>query len=265
MENNEFCPVCRSTKITIKHITSIAKKTKGISFNFIICNLCGFINNPENKYDYIEKGFLVGSMPDTGSRAGDGKLPRREYRIAEMALEIMQRKSFNEKPNLLIFGAGLSKDHELISAELKFNNVNITDIGNFQNSEKYIPMNSSNKFDVIIASEVIEHFTDIDKDFSQLFSKLNEDGLLIAGTNIHDYSSIEKLVYPFSPGHTSYYTGESLFHIAKKFDMKLDFRTPAIGLKSGGPRKRYIFLFKNPIIGEYISYYFANHHLAPSE
>lgn len=259
------CRTCGSSALVVRTITCTVPKMHGATFDFTFCRDCGFVSNPDNLYDYAEEGFVADNSPEDGTRAGDGVTPRREYRIAEMAADIVERCVPGRGHELLIFGAGASRDHQLISAQLPFERVALADIDNYQNVEDFVPIHSQEQFDVVIASEVIEHFIDLENDFRRLFSKVRQNGLVIAGTNIHNQKLIRGLTYPFSPGHVSYHSGRSLAVVARRFGLKVDFRTPAIALADGGPRKRYVFFYRDPAIGECISQYFADHHLAPSE
>ncbi len=260
------CAACGSEALSNQTITCEVQATKGKTCKFVICDSCGFVSNPHNLHNYLESGFGPTSIPQIGTRAGDGVQPRREYRIAEMAIDILSRRSPGLSPKVLVFGPGLSRDHALIAARLPVARVAVTDMDNFQAASDFVPLDESRqKFDIVVASEVIEHFTDLEKDFTNLLSKVKDDGLVVAGTNICDGWPLHRLVYPFITGHTSYYTGRSLQAVARRFGMTVDFRVPAIAFASAGPRKRYVFFYRDPLIGECISQYFADHHLAPSE
>ncbi|WP_312957655.1 methyltransferase domain-containing protein [Stutzerimonas nitrititolerans] len=260
------CRSCGSDALDTETIACSVPKLRGKSFRFETCRSCGFVSNPDNQHDYAEVGFSEGSRPEIGTRAGDGVQPRREYKMAEMAADILAYRSPELRSKLLVFGAGLSRDHQLISTQLPFARVALSDVDNFQSTQDFVPLGlREQEFDVVIASEVLEHFTNLETDFTNLFSKVNDSGLVVASTNIHDGSPLHRLVYPFSPGHVSYHSGRSLYAVAKRFGMKLDFRVPAIAMGSGGPRKRYVFFYRDPVLGECISQYFADHCLAPSE
>lgn len=261
----DSCRSCGSASLAKRSIACAVPRMRGATFGFTFCRSCGFVSNPDNTHDYLDEGFNDGSRPETGTRAGDGVQPRREYRMAEVAADILGRRFPGRRHELLVFGAGLSRDHQLVSERLPFDRVALTDIGNFQQAADFVPLDSEEKFDAVVASEVIEHFTDLESDFRNLFSKVRDGGLVIAGTNINDGTPLHRLIYPFSPGHVAYHSGRSLLAVSRRFGMKLDFRTPAIALGKGGPRKRYVFFYRDPAVGECIAQYFADHHLAPSE
>ena len=263
------CNACGSTDLSFETVTCTIQKWLGKTCDFVICSCCGYAGNPGNTHDYRCAPFDPGSQPETSVRAGDGVTPRREYRMAEMGIEILQNhfgKAF--APDVVVYGAGLSQDHVLIQQQLPVSRVAVSDLGNFQEAQDFVPFDSREaEFDLMVACEVVEHFTDLDEDFANLLHKVRDSGLVIASTNLRDGLPLETVTYPFEEGHTSDYSGRSLIEIGRRFGVKVDFRTPAIALKmsTGGPRKRYVFFYRDPAIGECISQYFADHHLAPSE
>lgn len=263
IQETEKCIICESNKIYKKKIQSqLSEKT----FDFLFCNSCDLVRNPKNQHIYTKLKFTEGSIPGNKKRVGDGVTPGREFRMVETALNILNNANRNDDKTALIFGAGLSKDHELIRKNIIIKNIKITDIENFQSSEHYTSIHSKEKFDIVIASEVIEHFEDPINDMKNLLSKIKPDGIVIASTNIHDGSEISRLVYPFSPGHVMYYSGRSLITLAKKLGYKVDFRLPKISQnKLGGPRKRYVIFYKNIEVEELIIEYFSKNCFALSE
>lgn len=261
-----LCAACGSNDVAQQTIASEIAAAKGKVCDFLICGACGFVSNPKNTHDYVYSGFGATSDPQMGTRAGDGIQPRREYRMAEMAVDILSRRSIGQRPDVLIFGPGLSRDHALIAQSLEVASVALTDMGNFQSATNFVPLEATDStFDIVVASEVIEHFTDLKTDFTNLLSKVKTDGLVVASTNVNDGWPLRRLIYPFITGHTAYYSGRALQAVARRFGMIVDFRVPAIAFGSAGPRKRYIFFYHDPRLAESISAYFADHHVAPSE
>jgi len=254
------CIICNSGNTTIEKITNI----KNIECEFAVCNDCDFIHNPKNYFEYKKDSFkTVSSDPKTSKRAGDGKRAGREYKMAETTLNILKD---NSPKNILLFGVGMSLDHKLLKKNFPENKVYISDIDNFQQEENFVHLDKNKKFDIIIASEVIEHFTDPINEFKRIFSKLNEEGMIVASTNIKDNTPLSRLLYPFLRGHTSYYSGKSLIHLARKFGFEIDFRLPAISQnKTIGPRKRYVFFYKSPKVHDAILVYFSQRCFALSE
>lgn len=262
------CRACGCIDVSVEAITCTIPPFQDRTSEFFICGGCGYAGSPGNVSDYRTTPFHTGSRPESSTRVGDGISPRREYRMAEMGVDILRRYRDYFRPDVLVFGSGLSKDYILIKQQLPVSRVAISDLLNFQSAEDFVPVEAPvPEFDLMIACEVIEHFIDLQEDFSNLLGKIRDGGLVIASTNMRDSLPLDRVTYPFLRGHTSYYTGCSLQEIGRRFGMKVDFRTPAIAMsmKTGGPRKRYIFFYRDPAIGECISQYFADYHLAPSE
>ena len=70
------------------------------------------------------------------------------------------------------------------------------------------------RFDVVVASEVIEHFLDPVADLRALFDFVEPEGLLVCGTNLYDGGRLSRQSYAFVPGHTSYWSAPSLLMTA---------------------------------------------------
>ncbi|WP_313054972.1 methyltransferase domain-containing protein [Pseudomonas lopnurensis] len=269
--STQQCAACGSIDTTARAITCTAPgSSQGKTFEFIFCNSCRFVSNPSNGHDFREDGaFRAGTnLPETSMRVGDGTRPGREFRMAEMGVDILRRYQEDLRPDVMVFGPGMSRDHALMKERLLVSRMAVSDLSNFQSVLDFVPVTSRQaEFDLVIASEVVEHFTDLQEDFSNLLFKVRETGLLIACTNMHDGVPLEGLAYPFDVGHTSYYSGQSLQAICERLSsgIRLDFRTPAVAFRGAGPRKRYIFFYRDAELGQCIAQYFADHHVAASE
>lgn len=258
------CEACGSNSVlTEKHLCK-KPPTQGRSFNFIICKDCGFIYSPDNRTAYVNNRVL-NTAPEPGGRAGNGIVPGREFRIAEMAVRILASSGVT-MPSVCVVGAGPSRDHQLIAKVLPVGDVAITDVFNFQNADNFILLeNTKRRFDLLIASEVIEHFTQPRKDFRAFFQRLSRNGMAIASTTMQGAAPIGEQSYPFLPGHAAFYSGRALLAIAKGLGYEVDFRAPAAAFHSPGPNKRYIFFYRSKRQGREIASYFAETLLAPSE
>jgi SAM-dependent methyltransferase len=124
---------------------------------------------------------------------------------------------------------------------------------------------STDPFDVVIASEVLEHFPDPRANFANLFSYAKDDGIIIAGTNIRDALPMTKVSYMWPRGHVSYWSPPALRVIAREFDMHLDFRMPHCGIGAGGPRKKYVIFSRSLDVMDSVADWFGAHAFAPSE
>jgi SAM-dependent methyltransferase len=261
------CPMCENSMVR-KAVACKVGRLKGTVLTFHSCVVCNSVFAPENTHKYIsvEDFEDIGEIVVSDGRTGDGEEWGREAYLAKYGLQIF-RSTFNDagKKDVLFFGAGISGDHKIIS---KFPDVNvrITDLDNFQNEPNFIPLDDKSKFDLVIISEVIEHFENPEADLENVYSKIKDDGLIICTTNINDtYVSLERLDYPFIPGHTCYYSGLGLISSALKSGLHVDFRNLEGSQGKLGPRKKVIFRFKNMSFYTSLSEFFSRHWLFPSE
>lgn len=267
--HHKTCQACLSDAAHASTITCTANGADfGKALLFWICPSCGFAEAPGNIQDFQSKSDFQGSnMPDSSlGRTGAEDHPGREYLMASMAAEILDNAKI-EFDSILLYGAGMSLDHRWLSRKFPQKKVAVCDIDNFQEIENFVRLDSNEKFDIVVACEVVEHFIEIRENFSRLLSKVSESGICVLSTNISDGGPLEKLTYPFIGGHTAYYSGRSLACIAKSFDsnFRLDFRPPMASLAQLGPRKRYTLLYRSEKIQAEIALYFSRNFMAPSE
>lgn len=254
------CPICFSfslpKEVTLQNDTKPISPIKYRTIRFSICNGCGYSSAPMNRstVNYNPK------KPSKVTRVGDGVTPGREYFMTIDALRLLGRPQVS----VGIFGAGKSKDHELIRRIPGVTSCSIMDLSNHQNSPHYLHINTNESFDIVIACEVVEHFQNPRMEFRNLFKKLKPEGLLIVSTSLKIEDNFEKYIYPFLYGHTSYYTGRSLMFLAKMNMMFVDFRTPAIGARSRSA-KRYVYFTPNHQVRDRVIEYFSRYHHASSE
>lgn len=236
------CNICFSTHLETRRFTfrGEAKPNSYMrhkTMNFLLCLDCGYSYCRENYKDYIKLGADTISSPENYLRVGDGLRPGREFYMAREAIDILRDTDFflpqeaKEKLNrkkfkVLIFAPGNSLDHELLRKLDSVAECKITDLENFQKSSHFVPLETRESFDVVIACEVVEHFTRPRKEFGNLFRYLNRTGILVVSTNIRKDEDFSERTYPFLYGHTSYYSGKSFIFLAEMNGLLIDFRTP---------------------------------------
>jgi hypothetical protein len=272
MDDEKLPLVCSACAAKINRCITLRCEARGLYFGnevtFMPCETCGFVFAPGNTHEYdSEQDFCDTSRPlQKSGRVGTDSRPGREYFMTVMANDLLMRACV--VPNsMLIYGSGLSRDHQWLTRQFPDIQVFICDLMNFQGVEYFVGLESQEKFDIVIACEVVEHFTDIESDFSSLLAKVSECGIVVLSTNIRDGSPLRSLTYPFIPGHTAYYSGRALTLIAKRFDprFQIDFRVPQAALAQLGPTKRYVLIYRDSRIMPAISEYFSEHFTAPSE
>ncbi len=259
------CAVCGSPAAVPVTITD-ARSAHGAPaqakrFRVHICRACGHVGNPENTLDYRTYDGLE-ELTEAG-RIGTPDRQGREYHMAKMAIDILGRDDLE----VLVFGAGRSFDNRHIAALPQVGHVAIADVMQLRDDAEFIDANlpAPRRFDVVVASEVVEHFLDPRGEFVHLFSYLEPDGLLVCGTNVYDGGLLATQSYIFVPGHTSYYSERSLARIAEANGYLLDIRVPLVATGYGGPRKRYLLFSRSPAVMEAAGRYFSTRSYAPSE
>jgi hypothetical protein len=258
------CPICDNEKLKEKIYTChlkeyMNKKQKGYK-----CPNCLFISFPENTAKYmsvLSKNSFEKELRD--SRNSNDQRPGREFYMVKMAVDILEKH--DEEFSISFFGAGNNKDHVWIEKEYPKSIQKLVDLTNIQNSSKYENILEATQSDIVVASEVIEHFTDHSTHFENLIKLMSNDGIIICSTNIYDGSEIEQHIYPFVPGHTSYWSHPALIHIAKKHDLLLHIGTPLVSKTRGGPRKKYVIFCRSKKVYYNLSLYLCKNKFCPSE
>jgi SAM-dependent methyltransferase len=183
--------------------------------------------------------------------------------MAQMGADILGRSSLQ----VMVFGAGRSLDYRHIAELPEVKSVVMSDVVDLGIDADFINITqgTSRRFDLIIACEVVEHFTDPMTEFPRLFRLLSRNGLLVCSTNIYDGRNVANHTYLYSRGHVSYYGPRAFREIARRSQMLFDFRLPAIVTGTAGPRKRYVLFSRSARNMQQVVEYFGSHTYAPSE
>lgn len=226
-----------------------------------VCPRCGYVQVKEKLTDRYRGTTDINQLPGGGSRIGTEETPGREFKMARMALDILNRDGVD----VMVYGIGRSMDNHHIASLPRVHHVAIGDIMKARDDAEFHDANQPAKrqFDIVIASEVIEHFRSPHEDFAKLFQFVSRDGILVCGTNIYGGGNLSRDRYPYYPDHTSYYSPTSLLEIANKNGFFLDFRTPKMGGRPG--RKRYVLFTKSARVQRATALYFGAKAFAPSE
>lgn len=227
-----------------------------------VCRRCGYVAIDEISADRYRGATSLDDIPHTGSaRVGTAERPGREFQLARMALDILDRK----KPvDVLVYGAGHSMDNLHIQRLPGVRETSIADIMQVRDDAPFVDANNPGRrrFPVVVSSEVVEHFRDPLVDFGRLFGLVGPRGLLACGTSLRDDTRpLRRQRYLFYPDHTSLYTPEALQVIAAEHGFQVDFRT-GFGL---GPLKRYLLFTRSAEVRDRVTAYFGRHDHGPSE
>jgi hypothetical protein len=251
------CLICGSTNLKFYDIERPTRH-----YEIRICQRCRYVSNAGNTVDYTK--FQSLDKFALTPRVGTEDRPGREFHMAAMGADILKRKSLS----VMVFGAGRSLDYQHIAQLPSVNRVIMSDVVDLRGEADFINITkgTDQRFDLIIACEVVEHFTDPGLEFPRLFDLLTENGLLICSTNIYNGGNPDHHSYLYLRGHVSYYSPRSLAVIAKKSKMLFDFRLPLFGPPQVfGKRKRYILFTRSLENLQKTAEYFGSHTYAPAE
>lgn len=227
----------------------------------VVCGQCRYVHLPDNVHDYTQSTSTesLGAAP----RVGTLDQPGREFGMAELGVDVLGRSGLS----VLVYGVGRSFDNVHIAKLEQVDRVAIGDIMVIRDDADFVDIAkpAAETFDIVIASEVIEHFVDPQPDFAQLFGFVADDGVLICSTNINDGRSLDRTAYIFGRGHVSYYSPQALRTVATSHGQRLDFRVPLAATGRAGPRKRYVIFARSGAVMDAVSDYFGRHVYAPSE
>jgi hypothetical protein len=250
------CLVCGSRKTRVRQVRRPTR-----TFEIRICQRCRYVSNPGNTVDYT--AFTSVTRFALTPRVGTAERPGREFHMARMGVQIL-----GDGPlRVMVFGAGRSLDYQHIARLRGVERVVMSDVVDLRGEADFINITkgTSERFDLIIACEVVEHFTDPRAEFPRLFDLLTKRGLLVCSTNIYDGKSVAKQSYLYLRGHTSYYSPRAIAEIARRSRILLDFRVPANHSKTMGPRKRYVLFTRSVDTLQSVAQWFGDHPYAPAE
>ena len=214
------CLICGSSNLKIYDIERPKRH-----YDVRICRRCRYVSNAENTVDYTK--FQSVDKFALTPRVGTDDHPGREFHMAKMGAEILKRKPLS----VMVFGAGRSLDYQHIAKLPSVDKVIMSDVVDLRGEADFVNITkgTDQRFDLIIACEVVEHFTDPKIEFPRLFDLLTPDGLLVCSTTIYDGGNPDLHTYLYLRGHVSYYSPRSIGVIAKQSNMHFDFRMPKFG------------------------------------
>jgi SAM-dependent methyltransferase len=252
------CLACEQPAVRTRIVVRLAT---GRQMTTQICGACGYVHLPENGHDYTTSTSpkSLGMAP----RCGTNKRRGREFGMAQLGVAAVGRTGLR----VLIYGVGRSKDNLHIATLAEVDRVAIGDIMKIRDDGEFVEISqpAEERFDVVIACEVVEHFVDPQPEFAKLLTFVADDGIVVCSTNIRDALPLPRVHYIFGRGHVSYYSPEALRAIARRLGARLDFRFPLAATGGAGERKRYVILSRSDEVMDRVSDYFGSHEYAPSE
>ncbi len=253
------CRACASVRVTVSQTAFRYEPEK--SFPVHVCANCGYVGNPGNLDDFTR--YTAPEQLEMAPRVGTETKAGREYHMVAMGADILALGDLD----VLLYGPGRSLDYRRIERLPAVRRVMLGDIVDLLGAPNFFDVRTTHdrRYDLVVASEVIEHFQHPPREFARLFRLVDKRGLLVCSTNVYDGGDLTRQAYLFIPGHTSYYSPLSLTKIAAKAGMYVDFRVPIAATTYAGPRKRYVLFTRSVDRLTDIGRYFGDHTYAPSE
>lgn len=237
-KNNEVftsCKVCKS------ETTSINKK-----YNLIQCSSCKLVfaetifSNTDFETTY-NKLYNLSSQYAIHQKEFDKLKDNSNHNIGRSKLKIINYLSERKVNKICEIGAGVgivanylkNKKKDYVGVELDTKTVEkAQSLGlNIKNGDFSIIGNFPDKFEAIIAFEVIEHLQDLDLFFKIITEKLDDGGYL--GFTVPNYDKRknyrnfgEKIYQSGPPIHLNFFTKESIENIAQLYDYEVIFCKP---------------------------------------
>lgn len=257
---DERCQVCAGEIEAVEFVCEVNPYV-GRHLRGLRCSGCGLLRFPENVADFVAVSSTGMERELRNLRNANSERPGREFRMAQMGIEILDRPD----AAVTFFGAGVNTDWQWLQRSYPQSRTTLVDLENLQAVPNFEAISDARPADIVIASEVIEHFGEPVAHFQSLLRLLKDDGILICSSNIYDGTDIRRHMYPFVPGHVVYWTPLALIQVAASARCFVDFRVPEIALTRGGPRKKYILFYRHAETAFRVSLYFGTRMFAPSE
>ena len=260
--SGHHCVLCESTNVKID---------QAYKKNFIICNHCGFIFAEKAFQDFVIGKNIRFEVPtdfeNLPAWSGPSKGGYREYYLARMLEKDLGMESF------FLYGPGESpafqnlKDEGLNIKSCDLNPILINYYWNRYGKEHFFhpeTIPAEEKFDVIVAVEVFEHFQDPHYYFQMLTDHLKEGGIICGTTDFYPGGKLENDVEPghLTPdNHIVYWSNSSMQYLAETKGMSVEafeLIRPGSVLPDAHfgilwPNKRVFFIHDSEKHGEYFA------------
>lgn len=197
------CPLClKAGGELLKHNSrpqSLYKK----------CSGCGLISlDPQDRLDFKSESERY------RLHNNDFNDPRyREY-LSEKLLSLKEYFTLDSE-HLLDFGCGEAAAIEKLSQALGLS------CRVFSYDPHFYPEKPNEKFDGVLAIEVVEHFYDVQNAWAQMSAYLKPKGLLFVWTHMWDQQSdFSNWWYAKDPTHVVFYSKLTLEYLCREFGLK---------------------------------------------
>lgn len=224
-----------------------------------VCERCGYVEMP----DSVRRDQVRAVVPDrTRSRGRAADRRERELGMALLAVDVLARPDLS----VLLCGYGRSVGNRRISRLAGVGRVVGQDLTAITDDREFVGDGPAGgeRFDVVIAADIVERFTDPHAWFAKIFRLVATDGVLICSMRVYDSRDLEQQRHRFARAHASHYTPKSLRRLASAHNQFVDFRLPPREPRTV-KRQRYVIFARSQAVMESVSDYFGRHRFAPPD
>jgi hypothetical protein len=212
-----YCQVCFAPQT---RPVTVHDPLSGAARAVRLCPRCRYIEIPD---------------PDLCAVPAGGWPHRQEGVMARLGADLLGRSELS----VLLVRQGAAGAAVDLSGLVAVRRVNTAAFGATVEGLRAPHLPADDRFDVVVAADVVGQFRDPHADFGQLFWRVEEAGVLICSATIYDGGDLDRQRYLFGRSHASYYSPESLQRIAAAHQLELDIRTPT-GQGNHRRRRRYL-------------------------
>lgn len=220
------CPICGFNCTKMIHRDTILQEKYYCSYNYSLCKICGFVfQQRRHERSHYE------TLPYQTQEDYDDHSKRRASYILNFCWEFLFDTSLLISPKILDIGCGrggvmkniktLMPLSEITGYTLDMGEEEATDLKIiYRNIEDPPDDESSENYDIIIMSHVVEHLYDLNTAMKNVHSLLNDDGLLYIEVPSFHWCEVRSPSV-WAPEHLSYFTKTSLANILRIHNFKI--------------------------------------------
>lgn len=251
-----YCQVCFAPQ-TRPYVAR--DRSHGLRMTVQVCERCGYVEMPDAARRSQIRTVVPGRMRSRG-RAADRR--DRELGMALLAVDVLARPDLS----VLLCGYGRSAGNRCVARLAAVAQVVGQDITAISEDREFVGDGPSGgeRFDVVIAADIVERFSDPHAGFAKVFGLVAPDGVLICSLRVYDSRDLGQQRHRFGRTHASHYTPKSLRRLAGAHNQYVDFRLPARE-PHAGKRQRYVIFARSQTVMESVSDYFGRHRFAPPD
>ncbi len=208
--NNLSCYICEKNEnidqYNIKEVDDIFQAGKLIRYE---CKHCGLIFG-DLRFLSLTQDEIHKDYSDTYSYFQEGET---QHYVFNALSSINYILDYNKK--YLDYGCGIGKSVDYLRSK----GYNVFGYDKFVNTNKNYILNNidlNDKYDVVYANNLIEHFTDPFNQINDILQFVKDDGLLIFTSDAFDTYTIS-----YTHFHTFFYCGLSLKILCEKLGIKI--------------------------------------------